>query len=389
MFGPKLLPWEYGVRNLLRRPVRTALTLAALVIVVLLVLVVVGFIRGLERSLATSGDRQTVLVYSMTAGANVESSAIAAGTASLLAASLPGIQQRRGQPVVSPELYLGTRVKLPDSEHFGLGLVRGVTTFAPLVRRSVRIVEGSWPAANEVLVGRLAAAKLGVEPEALAIGNTISFEKREWRISGRFAAGGASFESEIWCPLEEFQSVLKRQDLSLVALLLKPEAQAADVELFCKQRTDLEVQAVRETEHYAALQQHYRPVRLLAWTVVLLVSGAGLFAGLNLMYGAIAGRVREIATLRAVGYRRRAVLVSLLQEGLLLSALASLIAGAVAFLGMNGLAVRFTMGAFVLRIDGAALLTGCAAGVLLGVVGALPPAIKALRSPVAAGLKAV
>ncbi len=56
---------------------------------------------------------------------------------------------------------------------------------------------------------------------------------------------------------------------------------------------------------------------------------------------------------------------------------------------MNGLAVRFTMGAFVLRIDGAALLTGCAAGVLLGVVGALPPAIKALRSPVAAGLKAV
>ena len=65
MFRLRLLSWEYGVRNLLRRPSRSALTLVALTTVILLVFVVVGFIRGLERSLAVSGDPSVVLVYSM------------------------------------------------------------------------------------------------------------------------------------------------------------------------------------------------------------------------------------------------------------------------------------------------------------------------------------
>jgi ABC-type antimicrobial peptide transport system permease subunit len=103
----------------------------------------------------------------------------------------------------------------------------------------------------------------------------------------------------------------------------------------------------------------------------------------------VAGRVREIATLQAVGYRRRAVLVSLVQEGALLAAAASMLAGLVALLWLNGMAVRVTMGAFALRVDSVALLVGCGTGLLLGIVGAIPPAIKALRLPVAENLKAV
>ena len=56
MFLFRLLPWEYGIRNLFRRPLRTSLTFAGLTTVIVLVFVVVGFIRGLERSLAVSGD---------------------------------------------------------------------------------------------------------------------------------------------------------------------------------------------------------------------------------------------------------------------------------------------------------------------------------------------
>ena len=58
MLRVRLLPWEYGIRNLFRRPARSGLTLVALTTVVLLVLVVVAFIRGLESSLAVSGDPQ-------------------------------------------------------------------------------------------------------------------------------------------------------------------------------------------------------------------------------------------------------------------------------------------------------------------------------------------
>ena len=239
------------------------------------------------------------------------------------------------------------------------------------------------------MVGRLASAKLGAAEEATAIGNTLQFEGRTWTISGQFAAGGSAYESEIWCNLTDFQTATKRQDLSLVALLLRPDASPAEVQLFCKERTDLELRAIRETDYYATLQQHYKSVRLLAWFVVVLVSAAGVFAGLNMMYGAVAGRVREIATLQAIGYRRRAILLSLVQEGLLLAAAGSLLAGLIALTTINGLAVRFTMGAFTLRIDSTAVLIGCAVGLSLGVLGALPPALKALRSSVAVSLKAV
>jgi ABC-type lipoprotein release transport system permease subunit len=384
---PMLLPWEYGVRNLARRPVRTALTLVALATVVMLVFVVVGFIRGLERSLAISGDRDVALVYSVNSEENIENSSIEARTPDLLTASIDGVWNRFGVAHVSSELYMGTRVKVRDGSG-GLGLVRGVTRNAPLVRRGVRLTAGHWPQAGEVMVGRLAAAKLGIDSDELAIGRPIDFEGRSWTIGGEFSAGGAAYESEIWCPLTDFQTATRRQDLSLVAILLAPGATPAEVSLFCKERNDLELRAIRETDYYGTLQQHYRPVRLLAWLVVFLVAGAGVFAGLNMMYGAVAGRVREIATLQAIGYRRRAILLSLVQEGAVLAAAASLLAGLISLTVLNGTAVRFTMGAFVLRIDSVAILWGCSVGLLLGVLGALPPALKALRASVAISIKA-
>jgi hypothetical protein len=73
----------------------------------------------------------------------------------------------------------------------------------------------------------------------------------------------------------------------------------------------------------------------------------------------------------------------------LLSTTGALFAGLLALTLLNGIAVRFTMGAFTLRIDGLSLLIGCGVGFGLGVVGAIPPAIKALRLPVAESIKAI
>jgi len=96
MLGQKLLPWDYGVRNLFRRPSRSALTLGGLTIVVLLVLVVVGFIRGLEKSLAATGDPNVVLVYALSSGADIENSSIPGRTPSLLSASVDGVRRQHG-----------------------------------------------------------------------------------------------------------------------------------------------------------------------------------------------------------------------------------------------------------------------------------------------------
>lgn len=389
MFWFRLLPWEYAIRNLFRRPLRTVLTFAGLTTVIVLVFVVVGFIRGLERSLVVSGDPATAVIFSLGMGENLEYSSIPMRTSDLVPASVAGIRERYGVKYVSPELYLGTEIGVEGQTQPALGLVRGLTQSALLVRRQVEIETGAWPQTGEVMVGRLAAAKLGATPEQLEVGRHVTFEDRQWRISGVFSAGGSAFESEIWCRLDELQQAMKRQDLSIVAVTLASAADFAAVDLFCKERLDLELQAMREVDYYQTLQKDYGPVRMLAWLVVLLVAGAGVFAGLNTMYGSVVGRIAELSTLQTIGFARRAIVVSLIQEGVLLAAAACLLASLVALVFVNGAAVRFTMGAFSLRVDGAAVLIGCGVGLSLGLFGAIPPAIRALRMPIVDGLKSV
>lgn len=385
----RTLPWEYAVRNLFRRPLRTSLTCAGLSLVVVLVLVVVGFIRGLEKSLAVSGDPRTAIVFSLGMGENLEYSSIGMRSSDLLAASVPAIERRYGQNCVSPELYSGCEIQIPSLSLPAMGLVRGVTPSIIQVRRQVELEEGAWPQVGEVIIGRLAATKLGLSRSALRLGDTLQFEGRQWRISGIFSAGGSAFESEIWCRLDELQQAMKRQDLSLIAATLAGGGDFADVDLFCKERLDLELQAMRETDYYASLQRDYQPIRSLAWLLVILIAGAGGFAGLNTMYGSVMGRIPELATLQTIGFLRRAIALSLIQEGMLLAATACLIGTAAAFVFVQGAALRFTMGAVALQIDETTIVLGCGIGMLIGLAGAIPPAFRALRMPVAAALRAV
>lgn len=383
------LAWDYAIRNLFRRPLRTLLTLGALTVVILLVFIVVGFIRGLEKNLQVSGESDTVLVFSLGMGENLEYSSIPMRSSDLIAASVPGIRQRQGQKYVSPELYLGTEVATDAMFQPAMGLVRGVTPEVLLVRSRIQLESGHWPGPGQVLVGRMAAVKLGLDRDAIVPGDDIQFEGRTWKVAGTFSATGGAFESELWCRLDELQQSMKRQDLSLVALRLSSSGDFSDVDLFCKERLDLELQAARETEYYAGLQRDYGPIRWLAWLVVLLISGAGILAGLNTMYGAVVGRISELAMLQTIGFVRRAIVLSLIQEGLLLATSASLLATVIALTVFNGASVRFTMGAFALRIDNVCILVGCTVGFLLGFLGSLPPAYRALRMPVVDGLRSV
>ena len=100
------------------------------------------------------------------------------------------------------------------------------------------------------------------------------------------------------------------------------------------------------------------------------------------MYGAVVGRIRELATLQALGFRRRAILLTLVQEATLMACLGALAPCAIGINTIDRAAIRFTMGAFMLRIDSMAIAVACGVAALLGVVETLPPAIKAMRLPV-------
>src|SRR5690606_38019777 len=115
----------------------------------------------------------------------------------------------------------------------------------------------------------------------------------------------------------------------------------------------------------------------------------GLFGGLTTMYAAFASRVRELGTLQSFGFRRTAIVISLVQESLLATVAGTLIACVVGVSVLDGLAVRFSMGAFGLLVDPIVIGVGLCAGLTLGLVGALPPAARCLRLSIPVALKAV
>jgi ABC-type antimicrobial peptide transport system permease subunit len=119
-----------------------------------------------------------------------------------------------------------------------------------------------------------------------------------------------------------------------------------------------------------------------------LIGLTGLFGGLNTMYAAFGARARELGMLRSLGFSRTAIMLSLIQESLLTSSAGTLLGSILGVLLLDGRAVRFSMGVFQLVVDYQVLLIGAAAGLLMGVLGALPPAWRCLRLPINEALKA-
>jgi putative ABC transport system permease protein len=295
-------------------------------------------------------------------------------------------------PLVSPEVFFVTPVKLSPGDATGPQVaLRGVTAAAFAVHREARLVEGrlAMQGREELIVGALAAAKMGVPEARLAMGKQIWFDNRPWTIVGRFEAPGTVMEAEIWCILSDLQIAARRDNLSCVVLTLDPkDGEFDDVDLFARQRLDLELVAMRERDYYAKLAAFYRPIQVMAWATAILIATGGLFGGLNTMYAAFASRVRELGALQSIGYSRYAIVLSLVQESVLATAAGALIAAGLAMWLLDGVHVRFSIGVFELMIDSTVLLLGLLAGLLLGVVGALPPAWRCLRLPIAEALKA-
>ena len=386
------LPFEYAFRNLGRSPLRLAAAVLGPALVVLLTLAAAGFLRGMEATLAPSASlHENVILLGAGSEESIERSQIDAAVATVAAASVRGVRVAGGVPFVSPEIHAA----LPLKESVGAeeereAVLRGVRDAAFLVHPRVEVVEGRRPrpGADELLVGSLAAARLGLPEERLAVGETLALDGRDWAIVGRFSAPGSVMDAEVWLPLADLATATGREStLSCVVLSLGDPAAFASADLFAKSRLDLEVVAVRESDYYASLNRFYGPIRAMVAVTAALIAAGGLLGGLNTMYAAFAARVREVGTLRAMGFTRRAVLLSLAEESLFAAACGTLLGLAVGLAALDGLAVRFSMGAFRLAIDPPTLLAGLAAGLAVGFVGAVPPGLRCLRLPVHAALK--
>lgn len=385
------IPFDYALRNLTRSRVRLAASVLGAALVVVLALAAAGFVRGMQRTLTHHlGLNDNIILMGAGSEEALERSQIDASVAGIAAASIPGIREEAGVVFVSPEINMALPVRLERDDPVERQVVmRGVREVALLVHPEVELVAGRFPHAgeNELMAGALAATRLGVPDARAGIGQTIHLDGRDWTIVGRFEAPSTVMDAEIWAPIIDLQIATKRESSVSSVVLTLDTATFADADFFAKSRLDLELVALREADYYQSLAEFFRPIKVMVIVTAVLIGIGGVMGGLNTMYASFAARVREVGMLQALGFTRAAIVISLCQESVFAAACGAILGAIVGFLVLDGLAVKFSMGAFALTLDAPVMLTGLLGGLIVGVVGAIPPAIRCLRLPITEALK--
>ncbi len=393
----KRLPLHYAARNIGRSPLRLVLTAGGGALVVFLVVSAMASVRALDRGIRASGTSGNVMIVGAGSEESVERSEISASAPGVISASIQGIRTLGGAQFVSPELHVPLPLRradepAPTGNARDLVLVRGVEPSAFLVHPQARLSVGRLPQGgrDEVLVGRSLAARLRMSDADItnddSLQPTIEIDDRVHHVTGIIDAPGVAIDGEAWMPIADLLVLTKRQTIS-VAVISLDRADIGDLEVFAARRSDLEIAAIDEVSYYAQLAKFFRPVQVLIGVSALVVALGAMLGGLNALDAAFASRSREIAMLQVLGFSRTAVIFSLVQESLLTVATGALPALVIASFLLDGAGVRFSMGVFSLSVDATCVASGLGAGLLLGLVGSLPPAIRCLRTSIPTALK--
>ena len=380
-----MLPLGYAIRNMLRDPARLIQTVLGSALVVLMVMVATAINAGMAGVLAASGSARNVLLLGAGSEDSVLRSEISERAAGIAESTIAGLDVRAGVRAVSPEIHQMALVGV-DRADLKHAFIRGITPRALLVHPELVLTEGRFPRPGQIMVGRLAWKRLDLPRDALRPGSDVFIEDASMTISGVFTAPGTVMESEVWMDLNDLRALSLRENLSCVVLRLG-EAEFADVDLMTKQRLDLELSALRESDYFARLSSFYAPVRGMTWMTALLIATGALLGGLNTLYAAFAPRIREIAALQTVGFGRGAIMFSLVQESTLAALAGAVVASLVAVWFLDGVAMSFASGSFVLRVTPSVALAGLCTGLGLGLIGAIPPGLRCLLPPLPQALR--
>lgn len=383
----RLLPFDHALRNIGRRPLRSAMIVLAAMLTCGLFIASTAFVRGLERSNLAAAPARTAILLSTSAQRDVVRSAMSPAVADLVAADVRGILRVGGIPAASPEIHMGTDIVVEGDGRPKQAFVRGITQRAFIVHDDVTLIRGELPGPGEAMVGRLAAAKSDAAASAFELGRVIRIEGGEFRISGVFAAPGSATESEIWVDLAELQGYAQRDDCSAVFVRTETEDDLADVSLFAARRVDLELEAIPAKVYYAELAAYFGPIRGLVWGMAALVALAALASGANTLVATVQDRIREYAALRAIGFSPLALVVVTLQEGAVLGALGALLGILAARAALGGASMRLAMTAFGLDVDAVAVMAGLLGVCAIMVAGMIPALYRILNLPVSRALK--
>jgi putative ABC transport system permease protein len=386
-----MIPLSYNFRSIFRRRFSAFATAFGLALVVFVFAAVLMLARGVEETLRSTGVRDNAIL--LRKGSTSELTSSVPREAAKTFAADPAVAADGGKQVASPELFVIFQLERIDRSGTANVGIRGVTKdgWDLLRSRTIRITEGRPPqwATSEVMIGRAARGRyLGAD-----IGQSITIARRQWQVVGIFDAGGAAFESEIWADADQIADAAHRTGFSTMTVRLKSPGEFETLRATVDADPRWNLEAKREDRFYEeASGQLASFIRVLGTAIAIFFSFGATLGAMITMYAQVASRIREVGTLRALGFRRRSVLGSFLLESLILSllgavagcVLASLLA-ATSFTTTNW--SSFTEIKFRFHFSPGIALKATIFAVVMGLLGGLLPAARAARLQIAEAVK--
>lgn len=387
------VPLAYNIRSAMQRWPSSLVAIIGIAGTVAVFIAMLALARGFKATLVSSGLPQNAIVQQ--SGADSEMTSVIAIDALRVVEDAPQVARRGTEPLVSAEVVVIANLPLREGTGDANVQMRGVSERVLAVRDNVRLTQGRFlrPGLYEIVVGTNAARAYA----GLDLGASMRIGTGTWRIVGIFDANGSAFDSEIWAdatvlngsyqrPPGVFQSVTTRlrsaEDFPAFKAMLERDPRAR-------------LQAVREAEYYEAQSRTVTTLITVLGGLVAIVMGLGAVLGaLNTMYSAVAERSREIAVLRALGFGGGSVVMAFVVESMWIALIGGVL-GCLLALPVNGITTgtinwqTFSHLAFAFRITPDLLGLGLIFAVLMGLVGGVPPAIRAARANVSRTLRSL
>lgn len=385
------LPLTYIARNLLVRRLTTVLTAGGMALVVFVFSAVLMLDAGLKSALGGTGAADNLLFIRKGAQTEVQSGVSRAEAA--LIEALPQVARGPdGAPVVSKEVVVLNSLTKIDTGKRSNVPIRGLGAIGLALRPQVKLVEGRMfrPGSTEIVVGDSVKQQF----EGVAIGQTLRFAQRNWTVVGVFDAGQTAFSNEIWGDGEQLLQAFRRVSFSSVIARVQRVDDLAAIEATLAADPRLTVEVKRERQFYEDQSKDLsRFITIIGNTLSIIFSLGAIIGAAITMYASVATRTAEIGTLRALGFRRRAILLAFLLESLLL-ALVGAAAGllAASFLQATTISTTnftsFSELAFSFKLTPGIVLAASVFALIMGFVGGFLPAIKAARMKIVDALRA-
>ena len=383
------VPIVYNVRSLGVRRWTTGVTAVGLALVVFAFTTVLMLATGVRETLKATGSAENAKIIRKGSQNEVQSGMLPEHLR-LLSSAPETAMGKDGKPLASPELLVIIFAERANGKTAEDGTNLDVRGIGPtgLELHPPRALEGRMftPGTSEIVVGKKLAGRF----KGMELGGQVRFARRDWTVVGIMDQGGSAYDSEIWGDIDQFMDAFARRPaFSSVTLRLKDKHDVAALKSRVENDPMLSTLEVQPEVDYWAAQSEATAkfVNIVGLFVVIVFSFGAILGAMITMYAQVAARTREIGTLRALGFRRRAVLVSFVAESVILG----LLAGAVGCAGASlmQLASFTTMNfqtfaemTFKFHMSAGVVIASFVFAIVMGFAGGLLPAMRAARMPI-------